>query len=145
MRSNQLAAAPRSISGGALMALALGLGLYQLSALSITSAGERVIPISLQMPSVELQQVTEPLLSDANAILGSAFTAGVSSLSMPLVQQMAVSVVSTATHATPTQALSTGFDLSRASVERRGDKAAGRAVAHYHDADERSPGLARRR
>lgn len=65
----------RSVSMGALLALGSGLALYQLTSLVLGPAGSRSLPLSLSLPVTEVEDLSDPVTSNVNLILGSLMPA----------------------------------------------------------------------
>jgi hypothetical protein len=153
MTSNLAPAAGRAIPGGALSALAIGLLLYLTTSLVLgSSAGSsRVFDVSLSIPSVELATAAPTNLAGdritGSRMLSAAPTVGV----LPVAHIVPAAPIATSVVVVPQSIAATApppasaLDARKPSAERvkaRGVRAKG---SHYHDADERSHRLARRR
>ena len=144
MPVKQAAFAPRSVPAGALLALSIGLALYQATSLALGPSHERVLHISMVIPQVQASSFTDPVVSDVT-LFGNRIVPALSSIS-PLIGKAAATVM----HAAPITVLTSPAALTNYATDLVAPvsvssvkKHAGRD--HYHDADERSPGLARRR
>ena len=146
MTSNLAPTAGRAVPGGALFALAIGLLLYVTTSLVLgSSAGSRVFDVSLSLPRIEAAPEGQAnLLGDP--ITGSRLMAAAGLARLRQAPPIAVSarVAQKAIRAT-------GPAATSAPVAKKTQALPGRTSAvrskrtHYHDADERSHRLARRR
>jgi hypothetical protein len=134
-------AAGRAVPGGALFALAIGLLLYMTTSLVLGPSGSRVLEVSLTLPSIEAAPEARATIS-GEPVTGSRIIPAA-----PIVRSMGVAPVSSAP-LLPDKAI-----VAAASIRAAGEPAACAAKTafvrskrtHYHDADERSHRLARRR
>ena len=122
----------RAASGAALIVFGGGLALYQLTTLALGPAAEvRELPLAIAAPSVELPDLSQPVIDNVKLVLGTmaspaAPAPGLAAREQKVVVKTAVLPKPAATPKTPTQAL----------VD---------PPTNYHDGDERSLRLARRR
>jgi hypothetical protein len=143
MPAVQAAALRGSLSGGALIALSLGLGLYQMTSLVVGTANERVLPLSMQIPTVDVDRVADPIESELNVVLGTRFVANLPSITWPHISSahssvsLPARVASSVLPGPATAPKPTATPLPAPVVKA--------PTSLYHDADERSPRLARRR
>lgn len=128
----QAVAFRRSTSGGALLALTIGLGLYQLSSLAVGSPSERFVPLSMQIPTIDVKPITGPIVSDVNLIIGTRI----------VVQRGSMTVSRPKGRLAPTSEPAT---LAKQAVTPLPTPVVATTTSLYHDADERSLRLARRR
>ena len=61
----------RALSTGALMALASGLALYQMTSLVLGPAESRQLHISLSVPTVDLDALSDPVLWNIDFVVGT--------------------------------------------------------------------------
>jgi hypothetical protein len=146
MASNLPAAASRAIPGGALFALAIGLMLYLATSLLLGSSGNsRVVDVALSLPSLAVAPETQPNFS-RDRISGSRLTpaAPIGSLIRAVPTAAFVAVASTTTPTT-TEPVPRGAAARQNLAPPVKPTAVASKRGHYHDADERSHRLARRR
>jgi hypothetical protein len=61
----------RALSAGTMLVFGGGLALYQMTSLVLGPAGSRQLHLSLAIPAVEVQDLSEPLTSSINVVLGT--------------------------------------------------------------------------
>jgi hypothetical protein len=66
-----VAARGRALSAGTMLVLAGGLALYQMTSLVLGPAGSRQLHLSLTIPAVQVQDLSEPLTSSIKVVLGT--------------------------------------------------------------------------
>jgi len=64
----------RIVSLGALLVCGAGVALYQLTSLVLGPAGSRQLDLSLTIPAVEVQDLSEPMASNLNVVVGTRAT-----------------------------------------------------------------------
>lgn len=146
MTSNLAPGAGRAVPGGALFALTIGLLLYLTTSLVLGSTnGSRVFDVSLSLPGIEAAPEAQANLS-ADRITGSRLVPAASAARLIQAPTIGVPMVvarTTISATTPT-APSTALPGKPTIVPAKARVGASKR-AHYHDADERSHRLARRR
>jgi hypothetical protein len=63
-------ASGRVLSAGATVVFGAGLALYQLTSLVLGPAGSRQLDLSLTIPAVEVQDLSEPMVSNIKIVVG---------------------------------------------------------------------------
>ena len=61
----------RSASMGTLLALGAGLALYQMTSLVLGTGGSRQLPLSLNIPAMDVEELPQPAASNADPIIGA--------------------------------------------------------------------------
>lgn len=61
----------RALSTGAMLVFGGGLALYQMTSLVLGPVGSRQLHLSLTIPAVQVQDLSEPLTSSVNVVLGT--------------------------------------------------------------------------
>jgi hypothetical protein len=120
-------ASGRIVSAGAAFVIGAGLALYQLTSLVLAPVSSRQLDLSLTIPAVEAQDLSERMIGNVKIVVGTLAPAP-----------------KTPSHP---QSLRIPPRL-RGRVRAGGRSQAPRkspSTTDYHDPDERSPGLARRR
>src|SRR2546423_1345819 len=74
------AASGRMLSAGAILVVAAGLALYQLTSLVLGPASTRQLDLSLTIPAVEVQDLSEPMAPNISVVVGTRATPASSSL-----------------------------------------------------------------
>lgn len=145
MTPNLASTAGRAVPFGALFALAIGLMLYLTTSLVLGSENSRVFDVSLSLPSFVLAPETQRSIS-GDPITGSRLTPAA-----PLGRVMrAMPIAASGDEANkPTPATTTVAPSDAGARKSPATLVTPKSVAskrsHYHDADERSHRLARRR
>ena len=75
MRGLIAVAGQRGLSAGTLMIAAGGLVLYQMTSLVLGPAGSRDLHLSLAIPTVDADELSDPVRSGVNEVLGMAVAA----------------------------------------------------------------------
>jgi hypothetical protein len=73
------AASGRMLSAGAILVVAAGLALYQLTSLVLGPASTRQLDLSLTIPAVEIQDLSEPMAPNISIVVGTRATPASSS------------------------------------------------------------------
>ena len=73
------AASGRMLSAGAILVVAVGLALYQLTALVLGPVSTRQLDLSLTIPAVEVQDLSEPMAPSISIVVGTRATPASSS------------------------------------------------------------------
>ena len=73
------AASRRMLSAGAILAVAAGLALYQLTSLVLGPVSTRQPDLSLTIPAVEVQDLSEPMAPSISIVVGTRATPASSS------------------------------------------------------------------
>lgn len=61
----------RALSAGTMLVFGGGLALYQMTSLVLGPVGSRQLHLSLTIPAVQVQDLSEPLTSSINVVLGT--------------------------------------------------------------------------
>jgi len=67
-------ASGRTLSAGAVLVFAAGLALYQLTSLVLGPVSSRQLNLSLAIPAVDAEDLSEPLVSNIEAVVGTRTT-----------------------------------------------------------------------
>jgi len=67
-------ASGRILSGGVILAVAAGLALYQLTSLVLGPVSTRQLELSLTIPAVEVQDLSEPMAPNISVVVGTRAT-----------------------------------------------------------------------
>jgi hypothetical protein len=123
----------RALSTAAVMALGTGLGLYQMTSLVLGPVESRQLHISLSVPAVDLDALSDPALWNLDFAVGTLLAAS------PAAAQSQLNALERSSSSTMT-ASPWSPSRRRSSLERGNT-----IVTNYHVADERGLRLARRR
>jgi hypothetical protein len=137
MASMPAPAASRAVPAGALFALAIGLLLYLTTSLVLGTPGSRVLDVSLSLPRVEAAPEAPPNPFSGDPVKGSRVTPVLAASLVAVVSHQVAPAAPTATPSSASVRKAPGQPATSSSVRSR--------PSHYHDADERSRRLARRR
>ena len=140
MPAQTLLLSQRSLPVGAALLWGVGLLLYQMTSLALGPTTSRQLNISLTIPAVDAEELAQPLISDVNLVLGMPAAAPLVSLPLMLASNALPSrrpIESSAAESAPAVVMPASSErLTEVKTKTR---------YHYHDADERSLRLARRR
>jgi hypothetical protein len=147
MQAGVALSARRAVPGSAVLALGLGLALYQMTALVLGPPSSRELHVSLILPKLDLQQMAEPAMPGLDLVIASRVESGVVAIIRPMVSSHRVAVQRnqaqatslTVTSATPAPVAPPVVTPLPVAANGQSEK------SHYHDAGERGLRLGRRR
>jgi hypothetical protein len=127
----------RSAPTAGLVTISVGLAFYQLTSLALGPAGQRELQLSFDIPAVDVEQLSQPVIDRVDLVLGTL---------APLMTTRSAPQPAGPSLARP-PAISSEPSPATLIVAARPPigVAAGPRATDYHDADARSLRLARRR